>query len=208
MSLRQATALTERHLPWFRKARSKFFVCQHCECRRHDAELLNKSPLPIHLIINASTERKWLLENEYSRAQKDAHKAATLPTEMWLPKRDEFELMIELSGVTSDEANKLRAAYKRLGDAQPHYNNIQTFMSVMIQNRWIMLHVVAHREILHSGYQGSAGELRKENTRCGMLGQRPHGIVCLTFLCTVHGKYRSVQHTILDNKLEARPEAS
>ena len=43
ISLRQAINLTERHLPWFRKAASKFFLCHHCESRRMDVDLLNST---------------------------------------------------------------------------------------------------------------------------------------------------------------------
>lgn len=126
MSLRQATTLVETHLPWFRKARSKFFVCQHCESRRKDAELLNKSPLPIHLIINDSTKRKWLLENQYSCAQKVRRKAATLHPDQWLPEQDELDLMIQLSGISEEETTTIRAACERLRHTQLHYNKILT----------------------------------------------------------------------------------
>ena len=124
LSLRQATALVERHLPWFRKARSKFFLCNHCECRRKDAELLNKSALPIHLIINESTKRNWTVENQYSVARKNRKEASTLHPDQWLPQADELDLMIQLSGISEEEAKEIRSAHKRLQNTQLHYNNI------------------------------------------------------------------------------------
>ena len=52
MSVRQAVNLTERHLPWFRKAASKFFLCHHCESRRMDIDLLNSTECITHRSSN------------------------------------------------------------------------------------------------------------------------------------------------------------
>ena len=127
MSRQQAEKLIKRHLPWFRTAKSKFFVCQHCECRRKDVELVNKSPLPIHLVLNKLADRH-ANENSHSKSRKDAHKAATLHPNQWLPTASDLDLMIKYyleqktAGFGEKEASDIRAAIERLKHTQLHYN--------------------------------------------------------------------------------------
>ena len=125
-----------------------------------------RSTLSIHLVRNEHTKRDPQVENEYSRACKDAGKAATLHPDKWLPTADELDTMIEISEPSEDDERKFRAAWKRLRHTQRHYteNSFNTCY-------WIIF--VAHGEGLHPASQGQTGKLCTGNTTCRMLCERP-----------------------------------
>ncbi len=116
--------LMKRELPWFKKAKSKFFCCGHCDQRYHDAWLLNDSELPIYLIVNKMTPRRYNEESLLSRDIPTNTGAATLHVKQWLPDQVNFERMIrdaQADKLTEEDAQELRNAWNRLQNTQYHY---------------------------------------------------------------------------------------
>ena len=115
-----ARKIVKTRLPWYKKARTKYFVCGHCDCRYEDATLLNYSPLPMYIIINTNTPREYEEENAHSRNLSDRD-ASTLIPEKWLPSKKQLNTWIRTLKIEHDEANKYREALERLTHTQRHY---------------------------------------------------------------------------------------
>ena len=111
-------------LPWFKKAKSKYFCCGHCDQRCRDVSLLNKSKLQVHLIANHLTPRSYAKESPNSQDLTDLD-ASMLPVDLWLPDEDRMNTMLgalmEQQEINVNEAVRLKNAWSRLLNTQPHY---------------------------------------------------------------------------------------
>lgn len=112
------------HLPWFKKAQSKYFCCGHCDQRCRDVSLLNESKLQIHLIANHLTPRSYAKESEHSQDLTDLN-ASMLPINLWLPDEDKMNTMLgalmEQKEINVNVVVRLKNAWSRLHHTQPHY---------------------------------------------------------------------------------------
>jgi hypothetical protein len=119
--------MVETSFPWFRPPVTRYFCCGHCDARARDANLLNRSCLPIWLVINEETDRRYNFENEHSRDATN-RVASTLPPEQWLPSFEVMQEYCEMQKSVSDQdvldedgELRLMQAWNRLKNTQPQY---------------------------------------------------------------------------------------